>query len=302
MRSLRLPSVVGTMIVLSACGGSSPQSTTKTSSAAPAFDAAQRACATTFKQIIQGVEALPPDAAGAVPGWVQVFMSRNQARGLPTTIGNGGYLVATGPNTGDACTLTFDLPAATPPGATVTFGVGDASFSGSNPPLLGPSQGPHLPNAVIGADGQLSPVNQSAGAETGSTGATNPPPTTTSVASPSTASSTTQTGSTTSGTATLATGPSASTAGTECGTVTGGNDDYQGQTLTVYAGTGVSCATAMRVMSDLSAGKAENHQGANDALSYFTVDGWTCPYGNMDIQVCSKGSQRIRAYVPGASP
>jgi hypothetical protein len=83
-----------------------------------------------------------------------------------------------------------------------------------------------------------------------------------------------------------------------CGTVTGGKDDFQGKPLTVHAGTGVSCATAIKVMTDLSAGKATNHQGANDATSYFAVDGWTCPYGNMDIQGCSKGSQSIYAFAP----
>jgi hypothetical protein len=114
------------------------------------------------------------------------------------------------------------------------------------------------------------------------------------VASTSTPSSTTQTATTSSGTGTSPTGPS-TTASAGCGTVTGGKDDYQGQTLTVHAGTGVSCATAMKVMSDLSAGKAENHQGSSDASSYLTVDGWTCPYGSMGIQACSKGSQHIYA-------
>jgi hypothetical protein len=64
----------------------------------------------------------------------------------------------------------------------------------------------------------------------------------------------------------------------------------------------VSCAIATKVMSDLGAGTAENHQGSSDATSYLTVDGWTCPYGNMDIQLCSKGSQHIQAYAPGARP
>jgi hypothetical protein len=111
----------------------------------------------------------------------------------------------------------------------------------------------------------------------------------------------TQTGTTSSGTGTSSTAPSSS-ASTRCGTVTGGNDDFQGQTLTVYAGAGVSCATATTVMSDLSAGKATNHQGASDASSYFIVDGWTCPYGNMGAQVCSKGSQQVQAYAPGSGP
>lgn len=93
-----------------------------------------------------------------------------------------------------------------------------------------------------------------------------------------------------------------SRSGGPCGTVTGGKYDYQGQTLTVYAGAGVPCNTAMQVITDLSAGKALNHQGPDQLSSYFLVDGWTCGYGNMDTQPCSKGSLHIDAYAPGAGP
>jgi hypothetical protein len=128
--------------------------------------------------------------------------------------------------------------------------------------------------------------------------ASNPAPT------PSTTSQSTQPNPAT-GSSTAQTSPSASTSTStttsspsalaRCGTVTGGNDDYQGQQLTVHAGTGVSCATAMKVIGDLSAGRATNHPGPNDASSYFAVDGWKCPYGNMGVQVCSKGDLMVNA-------
>jgi len=84
--------------------------------------------------------------------------------------------------------------------------------------------------------------------------------------------------------------------------VTGGTDDYRGAKLTVYRGTGVSCATTMQVITDLSTGKAQNHSGADSESSYFVVDGWKCPYGNMDVQNCGKGNLQIAAYAPGARP
>lgn len=90
--------------------------------------------------------------------------------------------------------------------------------------------------------------------------------------------------------------------GPSCGTVTGGENDYQGQTLTVHSAPEVSCSTAMRVITDLSTGKAANHQGADQASSYLTVDGWTCPYGNMGFQDCIHGRLRIEATAPGAQP
>jgi hypothetical protein len=90
--------------------------------------------------------------------------------------------------------------------------------------------------------------------------------------------------------------------GPACGTVTGGKYDYQGQTLTVHAATGVSCTTAMTVIGDLSAGKAQNHQGQDQLSSYFSLDGWTCPYNNMGTQSCSKGKLIIQADAPGAQP
>lgn len=138
-------------------------------------------------------------------------------------------------------------------------------------------------------------ANQSTGAATTGTG-TSPSGTGTSP----TGTATNPTGTT--GTGTSATAGSPPQFGPSCGTVTGGTYDYRGQTLTVHAGVGVSCATALRVMRDLSAGIAQNHQGPNSATSYFSVDGWTCRYGNMELQPCSKGKLFIDAYGPGAQP
>lgn len=89
---------------------------------------------------------------------------------------------------------------------------------------------------------------------------------------------------------------------TRCGTITGGRDDYQGQVLTVYAAPGVSCTTATQVMGDLSVGKAQTHEGPNQASSYFVVDGWTCPYGSMGIQQCSQGGLSILGVTSSAKP
>jgi hypothetical protein len=90
--------------------------------------------------------------------------------------------------------------------------------------------------------------------------------------------------------------------GPPCGTVTGGPDDYQGAMLTVRASAGVSCATAIRLLTNLSAGRAATHQGSADANSWFALDGWTCPYGNMGTQSCYKGNLYIEATAPGAQP
>jgi hypothetical protein len=121
-----------------------------------------------------------------------------------------------------------------------------------------------------------------------STGSTNTPAT-----SSSTQSTTAPT------TSSTAASGSASAIGPVCGTVTGGANDYQGQTLTVHAGSGVSCATALMVIRDLGSGKAQNHPGSDQAQSYLTVDGWTCPYGNMGIQDCLMGGLHIEATAPG---
>jgi hypothetical protein len=56
----------------------------------------------------------------------------------------------------------------------------------------------------------------------------------------------------------------------------------------------------MKVLTDLGAGNAQNHEGPDQASSYLTVDGWTCPYGNNDIQSCNQGQLRIEATAPGA--
>ncbi len=78
----------------------------------------------------------------------------------------------------------------------------------------------------------------------------------------------------------------------------GGSDDYGPATLTVGAGSGVSCGTALHVLGDLGAGKAQDHPGPDSAESYFLVDGWTCPYGNMGVQNCFEGDHQIQAVDP----
>lgn len=93
--------------------------------------------------------------------------------------------------------------------------------------------------------------------------------------------------------------------GAFCGSVSGGPDDFNGAHLRVYARPGLSCPVAIRVVSDLSSGRASNHAGASDSTSHFSVDGWGCPYGNMGVEVCVRGGARITVYDPaisGAAP
>ena len=70
----------------------------------------------------------------------------------------------------------------------------------------------------------------------------------------------------------------------------GRREIVHGQTLTVHTGAGVSCATAVRVLTDLFAGKAQNHQGADLLSSYFSVDGWRCTYGDRARKAAPGGS------------
>jgi hypothetical protein len=95
---------------------------------------------------------------------------------------------------------------------------------------------------------------------------------------------------------------SSSSPRTLCGTTTGGADDFQGQPLTVYAGPGVSSSTAMSLMNDITAGQARDHFVGDIAGSYYTIDGWKCPYGNMGTFGCENGTLSFTAYAPGAQP
>jgi hypothetical protein len=85
--------------------------------------------------------------------------------------------------------------------------------------------------------------------------------------------------------------------GTLCpGYVTGGDDSIPGAKLSVYA-RGTNCAVATKVIADLSDSRGINHPGPEgSADSSFSVDGWTCPYGNMGIQTCTMGTSLIDAY------
>ena len=147
---------------ISGAGGGTtvtPHALTGNVSASSWSDTDEAACANTFREIVQGAES-PANEYADIPAWFNYFSSNNQARGLPVVIGQGAYLTANGASAGAFCSLTFDIPGTTPPGAMLTYRIGDTSFSGPNPPLLGPPVGPHLPNVVIGPDGALSAMSQ----------------------------------------------------------------------------------------------------------------------------------------------
>jgi hypothetical protein len=163
---------------------------------------------------------------------------------------------------------------------------------GKEPPdhVTGDENSGHVVSSGGASTSSAASAPTATGRNSGSTGSSG-------TAGNSGASSTGNTGSTVPNASNSGSGP-----GMDCGTVKGGPNDYQGATLTVYAKAGTSCARAMRVMTDLGAGRGENHQGTSDATSYILVDGWTCPYGNMDIQTCAMGKSSLEATAPGAQP
>lgn len=237
------------------------------------------ACAATFQAIVSNANPFSD------PAWVNYFLPQNQQKGYPVAIGEHAHLTANGVN--GPCQLTFEDPTQSALG-TAYFMPGHTAFDGSTTaPVYTPAQGTQpTPNVQIGPYGQLTYLTNGAPVAGAEARVPSPPNQTGPSSSPTTTASNPPT----------STAPTSNT-NQRCGTVTGGGDTYKGQ-LTVYAGAGVSCATATRVIADLSAGKAQNHQGQDVATSYFSVDGWRCSYGNMDSQGCSKGSLQILVHAP----
>jgi hypothetical protein len=75
----------------------------------------------------------------------------------------------------------------------------------------------------------------------------------------------------------------------KCGTLKGPEGSYA-----ISAGTGIGCATARQVFTDLWVGNGVVHQGIDEANSYTAVDGWGCGSGAGGFG-CSYGTQYISA-------
>jgi hypothetical protein len=60
----------------------------------------------------------------------------------------------------------------------------------------------------------------------------------------------------------------------------------------VYVTGHASCASAERVLSAVMHLDATEHLGSSDASSYFSDDGWKCPFGDMGFQTCVQPSHR----------
>lgn len=269
-RAARL--LISTLVLTSAATGCGGSSTTTDSVAAQTrpVSPATKACAATFEDIIRRTEALPPDVAGYLPAWPELFMSR-RANLVPTVIGKPGYLMAYGARQGAVCTLTFDIPGGSPPGATLQFAVGYPTFGGSNSPVLGPSAGPHLPNVTVGPDGEL--LDSSAQPLTPAV-----PPSNSS--SPTLTSTTTLSPTPTSTATTPSPSPSSSPA-----TMTG--DCGGASRVRVFDHRGATCAEANRVATAV---------WQNDAMRRgmaAVVDGWHCHAWVHAATECSKGDAYI---------
>jgi len=54
----------------------------------------------------------------------------------------------------------------------------------------------------------------------------------------------------------------------------------------VYTAGATSCRTAERTLNAVLHLEAKAHSGSDEANSFFTYRGWTCPFGNMGTQLC----------------
>ena len=65
----------------------------------------------------------------------------------------------------------------------------------------------------------------------------------------------------------------------------------------VYVAGASSCAAATKVLDAVMHLQARPHLGSSEAGSYFTDDGWICPFGNMGSQTCELPT-RLPAHAP----
>lgn len=54
----------------------------------------------------------------------------------------------------------------------------------------------------------------------------------------------------------------------------------------VYTAGATSCRTAEQTLNAILHLEAKVHNGSDEASSFFTYRGWTCPFGNMGTQLC----------------
>lgn len=57
----------------------------------------------------------------------------------------------------------------------------------------------------------------------------------------------------------------------------------------VYVRGNAPCRSAVRALGAVMHLHGANHSGGSEVNSYFTYEGWTCPYGQMGIQTCFLG-------------
>jgi hypothetical protein len=63
----------------------------------------------------------------------------------------------------------------------------------------------------------------------------------------------------------------------------------------VYVSGPATCGSAEAALTAVMHLQAAQHQGSSEASSYFTVDGWRCPFGNMGFQTCERPTHAPRA-------
>lgn len=71
-----------------------------------------------------------------------------------------------------------------------------------------------------------------------------------------------------------------------------------GPTWRIYVRGEASCPAATRALDAVMHLRGVNHSNGFESNSYFTYGGWTCPYGQMGLQLCflgSSGHERAKA-------
>ncbi len=71
----------------------------------------------------------------------------------------------------------------------------------------------------------------------------------------------------------------------------------QAEKWRVYVKGDASCATAVKVLDAVMHLRGKQHLGSSEAGSYFTYDGWLCPFGDMGTQTCE-----LPAHLPAHPP
>lgn len=71
----------------------------------------------------------------------------------------------------------------------------------------------------------------------------------------------------------------------------------QAEKWRVYVKGDASCATAVKILDAVMHLHGKQHLGSSQAGSYFTYDGWLCPFGDMGTQVCE-----LPTHLPAQEP